>query len=70
VGATTVQLCSTLYENGIARITAIRDDLERLMEKHGFASIDQMRGKLSQSRSERPELYERLQYIKALVGMD
>jgi hypothetical protein len=29
-----------------------------------------MRGKLSQSRSERPELYERLQYIKALVGMD
>ena len=70
VGATTVQLCSTLYENGIARITVIRDDLERLMEKHGFASIDQMRGKLSQSRSERPELYERLQYIKALVGMD
>jgi dihydroorotate dehydrogenase (fumarate) len=70
VGATTVQLCSTLYENGIARITVIRDDLERLMEKHGFKTVDQMRGKLSQAKSDKPELYERLQYIKALVGTD
>jgi hypothetical protein len=29
-----------------------------------------MRGKLSQAESEVPELYERLQYIKALVGME
>jgi hypothetical protein len=29
-----------------------------------------MRGKLSQARSDKPELYERLQYIKALVGRD
>jgi dihydroorotate dehydrogenase (fumarate) len=70
VGATTVQLCSTLYENGMARITVIRDDLERLMEKHGFKTVDQMRGKLSQAKSDKPELYERLQYIKALVGTD
>lgn len=70
VGATTVQLCSTLYQNGIERIAAIRDDLERLMDKHGFKSIEQMRGKLSQAKSDRPEMYERLQYIKALVGMD
>jgi len=70
VGATTVQLCSTLYKNGLARIGTIRTDLERLMDKHGFKSIDQMRGKLSQARSDKPELYERLQYIKALVGRD
>jgi dihydroorotate dehydrogenase (fumarate) len=70
VGATTVQLCSTLYKNGLSRIGTIRTDLERLMEKHGFKSIDQMRGKLSQARSDKPELYERLQYIKALVGRD
>jgi len=70
VGATTVQLCSTLYKNGLSRIGTISTDLERLMEKHGFKSIDQMRGKLSQARSDKPELYERLQYIKALVGRD
>jgi dihydroorotate dehydrogenase (fumarate) len=69
-GATTVQLCSTLYKNGIDRIGAIRDDLERLMEKHGLESIDRMRGTLSQAKSGSPELYERLQYIKALVGME
>lgn len=70
VGATTVQLCSTLYKNGLGHIGTIRSDLERLMERHGFKSIDQMRGRLSQTRSDRPELYERLQYIKALVGRD
>jgi dihydroorotate dehydrogenase (fumarate) len=70
VGATTVQLCSTLYKNGLGQIGTIRGDLERLMEKHGFKSIEQMRGKLSQVKSDRPELYERLQYIKALVGTD
>jgi dihydroorotate dehydrogenase (fumarate) len=69
-GATTVQLCSTLYKNGIDRIGEIRDELEALMEKHGFASMNEMRGKLSQAESEVPELYERLQYIKALVGME
>ena len=70
VGATTVQLCSTLYKNGLGQIGTIRSDLERLMERHGFKSIDQMRGKLSQTKSDKPELYERLQYIKALVGTD
>ncbi|MDD4857021.1 MAG: hypothetical protein PHD74_02820, partial [Candidatus Krumholzibacteria bacterium] len=67
-GATTVQLCSTLYKNGLAQIGTIRADLERLMDKHGFKSIDRMRGRLSQAKSDKPELYERLQYIKALVG--
>jgi dihydroorotate dehydrogenase (fumarate) len=70
VGATTVQICSILYTNGLAQIGTILADLERLMEKHGFKSIDQMRGKLSQAESDRPELYERLQYIKALVGIE
>jgi dihydroorotate dehydrogenase (fumarate) len=69
-GATTVQLCSTLYKNGIDRIGTIRDELEALTEKHGFASTNEMRGKLSQAKSDVPELYERLQYIKALVGME
>ncbi len=69
-GATVVQLCSTLYINGLERIGEVLEFVESWMEEHGFDSIEQFRGKLSQMQSEKPELFERLQYIKALVGIE
>jgi len=69
-GASTVQICSTLYLNGIEQIGRILRQMETWMKKHGFDSLDQIRGKLSQMQSDRPELYERLQYIKAVVGIE
>lgn len=69
-GATVVQLCSTLYLNGLETIGRIREFLESWMRGHGFDSIGQFRGKLSRMQSEKPEVYERLQYIKALVGIE
>jgi len=69
-GATAVQLCSTLYVNGLERISQILRDLNTWMDKHGFESIAQFRGKLSKEQSENPELLERLQYIKVLVGIE
>ncbi len=69
-GATTVQLCSTLYLKGLGQIAVIRDGVSMWMDAHGMKSLDGMRGSMSQMRSGAPELYERLQYIKALVGID
>jgi dihydroorotate dehydrogenase (fumarate) len=69
-GATAVQLCSTLYRGGLRRLGTIREELERIMERHGFTSLEAMRGRLSRAASDKPELYERLQYIKALVGIE
>ncbi len=69
-GATVVQLCSTLYINGLKQINVILEYVKDWMQKHDFGSVDQIRGKLSQTRSDRPELYERLQYVKALVGIE
>jgi len=69
-GATAVQLCSTLYLNGVKHIGHILEEIETWMRKHDFDSIDQIRGRLSQMQSDNPELYERLQYIKALVGIE
>ena len=69
-GATVVQLCSTLYRNGVEHVGHILEEIETWMMKHDFDSIDQMRGMLSQMQSDNPELYERLQYIKALVGIE
>lgn len=69
-GASAVQVCSTLYLNGVKYIDTILTQIAAWMNQHKFDSIDQLKGKLSQAESDRPELYERLQYIKALVGIE
>lgn len=69
-GATTVQLCSVLYRNGLDLITTILKDMTTWMESHSIEALPEIRGKLSQMQSNDPELYERLQYIKALVGIE
>ncbi|MDZ7337935.1 MAG: dihydroorotate dehydrogenase-like protein [candidate division KSB1 bacterium] len=69
-GAKVVQLCSTLYKNGLAQIGRIRQEVEAWLQSHGYHSVEEIRGLLSQERSEKPELYLRLQYIKALTGIE
>ncbi len=69
-GATVVQVCSTLYRNGLSQIGLILDQLQEWMQVHGFDSLADFRGQLSQVRSEDPGDYERMQYIKALVGIE
>lgn len=70
VGATVVQICSALYLNQISHLQKIRSEVEAWMEQHHVASLSAIRGKLSQAQSHHPEIYERLQYIEALVGID
>jgi dihydroorotate dehydrogenase (fumarate) len=69
-GATVVQLCSTLYRNGLGQIGLILDQLQEWMATHGYERLEDFRGRLSQARSEHPEDHERLHYIKALVGIE
>ncbi len=69
-GATVVQLCSTLYKNGLTQIGRVREEVESWLQARGHQSLAEIRGLLSQERSEKPELYERLQYIKALTGIE
>jgi dihydroorotate dehydrogenase (fumarate) len=69
-GATAVQVCSTLYINGIDTIGKIVEELDGWLDKHGFDSVGAARGAMSQLRSTKPELYERMQYIKILGGVD
>lgn len=69
-GAAAVQLCTTLYLNGLEKIGEILNDMSAWMNTKGFDSIDDFRGRLSQERSPVPETYERLQYIKAIVGIE
>jgi dihydroorotate dehydrogenase (fumarate) len=66
-GANVIQLCSTLYLEGLGQIGTILSSMEEWMSKHGFKALGDFRGKLSQMQSDKPELYERLQYIRALM---
>lgn len=67
-GATAVQVVSALYEKGVGYIKTILEELEKWMEKHDFNTIDDFRGKMSQSKSEDPALYERVQFMKYFRG--
>jgi dihydroorotate dehydrogenase (fumarate) len=68
-GATSVQVCSVLYQKGMGEIRKILDGITAWMREKRYASIGEFKGKLSQSSSEEPESYERLQYVKALTGI-
>jgi hypothetical protein len=40
------------------------------MEHHGYKAIADFNGKMCMEASEKPEYYERLQYIKVFVGLE
>jgi len=63
VGAKAVQLCSTLYLNGIDRIEQILKDLEGWMTKHRFSSIDDFRGR-SLDEQTIDASFERIQFMR------
>ncbi|KIH77849.1 dihydroorotate dehydrogenase (fumarate) [Geoalkalibacter ferrihydriticus] len=69
-GADVLQLCSTLYSNGLGRIDEILREISAWMQERGFERLDDFRGRLSQKRSDQPEDHERLQYIKLFVGIE
>lgn len=63
-GATTVQVCSVMYEQGIGIIRSMNDFLSRWMEKKGFAQVEEFRGKLSYADANHADRYERAQFMK------
>ena len=63
-GATTVQLCSVLYEKGIPVIEEMNSFIKTWMENKAFERIEDFRGMLSYSSIENPDLYERAQFMK------
>jgi len=66
-GASCVQLVSTLYRNRPDIIGTMVVDLLEWMEKKGYNSIDDFRGKLSKKNSSDPFAYERAQYVSMLM---
>ncbi len=63
-GAKAVQVASTLYKNGPEQIGAMLRDLEEWMNRKGYKSINDFRGKLSYGKVKDPALLERVQFMK------
>jgi dihydroorotate dehydrogenase (fumarate) len=67
-GAKAVQVVSAIYKNGAGHIKAILDEMKGWMNRHGYGSLDQFMGKMSQAESENPAVYERVQFMRYFGG--
>ena len=63
-GATSVQVVSALYTHGISFISELNEGLSNWMDKHGFKTIEDFRGKMSFANLKHPAAYERVQFMK------
>lgn len=63
-GASAVQVCSTLYQNGPEHLGTIVREVGEWMERKDLERIAQFRGSLSQKHVENPAAYERVQFMK------
>ena len=63
-GANSVQVVSCLYKNGIDTLKDLNDGLKAWMEKKGYDSIDQFRGKLAVQPADKTSVAMRTQFMK------
>jgi len=64
VGASAVEMVSTFYKNGTNYIKVVLNEITEWMEKNNYGSIKDFKGKMSQSKSSNPAIYERVQFMK------
>lgn len=65
-GASVAMTTSELLLNGIERVPQILADLVTWMEEHEYESINQMKGSMSQQAVDKPDTFERANYMKVL----
>lgn len=63
-GATTVQVCSAMYEQGLGCIRSMNHFVGSWMDKKSFKTIAEFRGKLSYADAGQADRYERAQFMK------
>ncbi len=63
-GAQTVQVCSTLYKNGIDELSKIIQEISDWMDRKNYERIADFRGIMNYKDIENPSIYERSQFMK------
>jgi dihydroorotate dehydrogenase (fumarate) len=65
-GADAVHMASALLEHGPGHVRTVHKGIEEWMEEHGFESVDELRGRVSQIAVPDPSELERANYIGIL----
>jgi dihydroorotate dehydrogenase (fumarate) len=69
-GAQVATLCSALFRHKEKHIAVMLKEMAAWLSEKEYASIDEVRGILSQKSCPDPQGFERAQYIRMLVGHD
>lgn len=64
VGARVVELCTTLYHNGVDYLQVIQAEIERWAESRNYTSLNDFVGRLNASGRADAEIFERAQFMK------
>ncbi|HLN72922.1 MAG TPA: dihydroorotate dehydrogenase-like protein [Prolixibacteraceae bacterium] len=66
-GADVVQMVSVIYKNELSFVTTMLREIEAWMDKKGYKTLDDFRGKLSRKNLKDPFTYQRAQYVDILM---
>ncbi|HPF50409.1 MAG TPA: dihydroorotate dehydrogenase, partial [Draconibacterium sp.] len=69
-GADVVQMVSTIYRNSPSVVSDILMDINTWMDKKGYKTLADFRGKLSRKNMKDPFTYQRAQYVDILMRSD
>ena len=67
-GADVAMMTSALLHNGPDHLRPVELGLRDWMDRHGYETVDQLRGQLSQRSVPDPAAFERANYIKTLAS--
>jgi len=66
-GADTVQMVSVIYKKELSFVATMLTELNAWMDKKGYRTIDDFKGKLSRKNMKDPFIYQRAQYVDILM---
>jgi len=69
-GASTVQLASVLYKNGMEVINKMIDEITQWMQTYHLETIDDFKGRVGFSPEYDPEVYIRAQFMEKIRGIE
>jgi dihydroorotate dehydrogenase (fumarate) len=68
-GASVTMVCSALLNRGISYLTTLEGDLSAWLEAHGYDSVRQIQGRMSQLNCPDPTAFERAQYVRTIAKL-
>jgi len=69
-GADVFQAVSTFYKNGVANAKKMLGEMETWMDRKGYSSLDEFRGKLNYRSAKDKWTFKRAQYVRHLLNSE